>query len=88
MTLAYAGDDAIPRAPAPRPVPLDLGGVRPRSYGRALLFALESSISLLRAPEAKLTAGGEVIQTVLRLTGPLFFGLAVLSLRGHVKRET
>jgi hypothetical protein len=50
------------------------------------LFALESSISLLRAPEAKLTACGEVIQIFLRLAGPLFFGLAVLSLRGRVKR--
>jgi ribosomal protein L7/L12 len=68
-------------------VPLDLWGFRPdRSYGRALLFALESSISLLRAPEAKLTAGGEVIQIALRLAGPLFFGLALLSLRGRVKR--
>jgi hypothetical protein len=68
-------------------VPLDLWGFRPeRSYGRALLFSLESSISLLRAPEAKLTAGGEVIQIALRLAGPLFFGLALLSLRGRVKR--
>ena len=68
-------------------VTLDLWGFRPdRSYGRALLFALESSISLLRAPEGKLTASGEVIQIVLRLAGPLFFGLALLSLRGRVKR--
>jgi hypothetical protein len=68
-------------------VSLDLWGFRPdRSYGRALLFALESSISLLRAPEAKLTAGGEVIQIALRLAGPLFFGLALVSLRGRVKR--
>jgi hypothetical protein len=68
-------------------VSLDLWGFRPdRSYGRALLFALESSISLFRAPEAKLTAGGEVIQIVLRLAGPLFFGLALLSLRARVKR--
>jgi uncharacterized protein YjbI with pentapeptide repeats len=66
---------------------LDLFGFEPdRSYGRALLFALESSISLLRAPEAKLTAGGEVVQIALRLAGPLFFGLALLSLRGRVKR--
>jgi hypothetical protein len=67
---------------------LDLFGFEP---GRGpdngtLLFALESSISLLRAPEAKLTAGGEVIQIALRLAGPLFFGLALLALRGRVKR--
>jgi uncharacterized protein YjbI with pentapeptide repeats len=68
-------------------VPLSLWGFIPdRPYGRALLFATESSISLLRAPEAKLTASGEVIQIVLRLAGPLFFGLALLSLRGRVKR--
>ena len=50
------------------------------------LFSLESSISLLRAPEGDLTPGGHVIQIVLRLTGPLFFALALLALRGRVKR--
>jgi uncharacterized protein YjbI with pentapeptide repeats len=68
-------------------IPLALWGFRPdRPYGRAVLFALESSISLLRAPEARLTASGEVIQIFLRIAGPLFFGLAVLSLRGRIKR--
>jgi hypothetical protein len=68
-------------------IPLASWGFRPdRSYGRALLFAMESSISLLRTPDAKLTLGGEVVQIFLRLAGPLFFGLAVLSLRGRVKR--
>jgi uncharacterized protein YjbI with pentapeptide repeats len=69
---------------------LDLWGFqtdRPyNGYGRALLFSLESSISLLRAPQAKLSAGGHVTQIVLRLAGPLFFGLALLALRGRVKR--
>ena len=67
---------------------LDLWGFRPdRGFGRSLLFALESSISLVRSPEAiKLTAGGEVTQIALRLAGPLFFGLVLLSLRGRVKR--
>ena len=52
-----------------------------------LLFAAESSISLLRQPDTKkLTVEGHVIQIVLRLAGPLFFGLALLSLRGRVKR--
>jgi len=69
-------------------IPLYLWDFRPkdRSYERALLFSLESSISLLRAPEATLTAGSEVIQLLLRLAGPLFFGLALLALRGRVKR--
>jgi uncharacterized protein YjbI with pentapeptide repeats len=52
-----------------------------------LLFAVESSISLLRAPDTDiLTTGGNVVQIALRLAGPLFFGLALLSLRGRVKR--
>jgi hypothetical protein len=51
-----------------------------------LLFSLESTISLLRAPEAELTPSGHVIQIALRLAGPLFFGLALLALRGRVKR--
>lgn len=68
-------------------IPLDLWGFRPyRSYGSALLFSLESSISLLRTPEAKLTVVGEVIQIILRLAGPLFVGLTLLALRGRVKR--
>jgi uncharacterized protein YjbI with pentapeptide repeats len=67
---------------------LDLFGFEPERGpdNGTLLFSIESSISLLRAPEAKLTAGGEVIQIALRLAGPLFFGLALLSLRGRVKR--
>jgi hypothetical protein len=68
-------------------VGLDLWGFRPdKPYGRALLFAVESSVSLLRAPTAALTASGEVIQIVLRLAGPLLFGLALVSLRGRIKR--
>jgi Pentapeptide repeats (9 copies) len=52
-----------------------------------LVFAVESSISLLRAPDAQdLTVAGHIIQIVLRLAGPLFFGLALLALRGRIKR--
>jgi hypothetical protein len=52
-----------------------------------LVFAAESSVSLLRAPATtNLTGWGHVIQITLRLAGPLFFGLALLSLRGRVKR--
>jgi hypothetical protein len=52
-----------------------------------LVFAAESSISLFRQPDTKgLTTPGHVVQLVLRLAGPLFFGLALLSLRGRVKR--
>jgi hypothetical protein len=57
-----------------------------QSYGRSLLFAIDSSISLLRAPSASLTAGGQIVEIALRLLGPLFFGLALLALRSRVKR--
>jgi uncharacterized protein YjbI with pentapeptide repeats len=56
---------------------------------RALLFSLSSTTSLFRAPRApgaELTELGELLQIVLRLLGPLFFGLALFALRGRVKR--
>ena len=65
-------------------------GFEPRAkYPRALLFSIESTSSLFRVPEApglELTYGGEALQILLRLLGPLFFGFALLSLRGRVKR--
>lgn len=57
-----------------------------RTYAATLLFATESSISLLRAPSTCLTEVGDMTTIVLRLAGPLFFGLAILSLRGRVTR--
>jgi uncharacterized protein YjbI with pentapeptide repeats len=57
-----------------------------RGFGQALIFALESTTSLLRGTDRQLTDAGEVLWIVLRLLGPLFFGLALLSLRGRVKR--
>jgi uncharacterized protein YjbI with pentapeptide repeats len=52
----------------------------------AIFFSASSTTSLLRAPEANLTYVGEGLNMILRLLGPLFFGLALLSLRGRVKR--
>jgi len=60
-----------------------------RHLGRALIFSIESTSSLFRLPETEgsaLTPAGEVLQVVLRLLGPLFFALALLSVRGRVKR--
>ncbi len=60
-----------------------------RGFGRALLFSIESTSGLFRVPEAKgfvLTPGGEVLQVILRLAAPLLFGLALLAVRGRVKR--
>jgi hypothetical protein len=70
-------------------ITLALWGFRPtNSYGHALLFALQSSISLLRpaTPPGHETGAGQVIEIILRLAGPLFFGLALIALRGRVKR--
>jgi uncharacterized protein YjbI with pentapeptide repeats len=68
-------------------VPLDLGGFPDdRSYAGAVLYAVESSVSLLRAPEDHLTVGGQVVTIALRIVGPLLFGLAALALRSRVKR--
>jgi hypothetical protein len=65
-------------------------GFTPRiTFTRALLFSAESTSNLFRTPEAPkatLTEGGEALQIALRLLGPLFFGLALLSLRGRVRR--
>lgn len=55
-------------------------------YGRAVVFATQSSISLLHAPRARLSVGGELVQVCLRLLGPLLFGLALLAMRARVKR--
>jgi uncharacterized protein YjbI with pentapeptide repeats len=56
------------------------------SLGTAFLFSLESTTSLLRGPDRALTGLGETLWIVLRLLGPAFFGLALLSLRGRIKR--
>lgn len=68
-----------------------LWGFNPnQNFGQSLLFSTESTTSLFRAPAppdgAHLTDAGHGLQMGLRLLGPLFFGLAILSLRGRVKR--
>jgi len=56
------------------------------SFGDALTFSAQSTTSLFRAPQRSLTLAGEWMEIGLRLFGPLFFGLALLSVRGRVKR--
>ncbi|WP_067486022.1 pentapeptide repeat-containing protein [Actinomadura hibisca] len=55
-------------------------------YADSIRYSLRAATSFLRGPEQKLTATGEWIELVLRFTGPVLFGLAVLALRGRVKR--
>jgi hypothetical protein len=56
------------------------------TYADSLRFSLRAATSVLRGPEQRLTPAGEWIELVLRFTGPVLFGLAVLALRGRVKR--
>ena len=52
----------------------------------ALAFSSQSATSLLHGPDRALYAAGDWTQAGLRLLGPALFGLAVISLRGRVKR--
>ena len=58
---------------------------QPVSYWTSLLYAFRATLSLTD-DQVKLTAWGQLLQGVLRLTGPVLLGLALLALRGRVKR--
>lgn len=56
------------------------------TYAASLRFSVQSAMSLLRGTDERLTPTGEWVAMVLRLLGPLLFGLALLALRGRVRR--
>jgi hypothetical protein len=58
---------------------------QPTSYWTSLLYAFRATLSL-PDNDVALTAWGKLLQALLRLTGPLLLGLALLALRGRVKR--
>ena len=58
---------------------------QPASYWTSLLYAFRSTISLTDN-DVTLTAWGQLLQALLRLTGPVLLGLTLLALRGRVKR--
>ena len=58
---------------------------QPATYWTSLLYAFRSTISLTDN-QVTLTAWGQLLQALLRLTGPVLLGLALLALRGRVKR--
>lgn len=66
-------------------VALYLFGLESRDVGTALLQSVEGA-TLRSGDRDVLTEGGKGLQLALRLLGPLFFGLALLALRGRVKR--
>jgi hypothetical protein len=57
----------------------------PATYWTSMLYAFRSSLSLTDS-QVTLTAWGELLQALMRLTGPVLLGLALLALRGRVKR--
>jgi hypothetical protein len=52
--------------------------------GTAAVVAVEGAV--FRASEQQLTYVGRLIQATLRFVGPVLLALAVLSIRGRVKR--
>ena len=58
---------------------------RPVSYWTSLVYAFRATLSLTDN-QVTLTAWGQLLQGVLHLTGPVLLGLALLALRGRVKR--
>jgi uncharacterized protein YjbI with pentapeptide repeats len=56
----------------------------PDRLGTAALVATEGAV--FRTSEQELTYKGKLIQTALRFVGPVLLGLALLSVRGRVKR--
>jgi hypothetical protein len=62
---------------------------RPPEMGRlpeALRFSARSATALLCGPDRALTPLGEWLEIGLRFAGPVLLGLAVLSVRGRVRR--
>lgn len=58
---------------------------QPHSYWTSLLYAFRATVSLTDN-EVTLTAWGKLVQALLRLTGPVLLGLALLAVRNRVKR--
>jgi uncharacterized protein YjbI with pentapeptide repeats len=58
---------------------------QPVSYWTSLLYAFRATLSLTD-DEVKLTAWGKLLQALLRITGPVLLGLALLAIRSRTKR--
>ncbi len=58
---------------------------KPATYWTSLLYAFRSTLSL-SDDAVSLTNFGQLLQALLRLTGPVLLGLGLLALRGRVKR--
>jgi hypothetical protein len=74
---------AAPRIPFPPSPGQVLAGWR--SF-EAWTYSAGTATAVIGAPEAQLTQAGRGMRIVLRILGPLLIGLALLSIRGRVKR--
>jgi uncharacterized protein YjbI with pentapeptide repeats len=52
----------------------------------AVIYGVRTAIGLSRDPQPVLTRWGDMLQIMVRITVPVLLGLAVLSVRGRVKR--
>jgi Pentapeptide repeats (9 copies) len=62
---------------------------KPVGYLDALLYSLRSAVSVeVKTPALpeQVTRWGQLVRILLRVTGPLFVGLAILAVRNRVKR--
>lgn len=57
-----------------------------RDYVQSVLLLAQTSVGLSRALPSELTSIGSAIQIAMRILGPALLALAVLALRGRVKR--
>jgi len=51
-----------------------------------MVYGARTIIGLTRDSQPRLTRGGDVLQVLLRVIAPVLLGLAILSVRGRVKR--
>jgi uncharacterized protein YjbI with pentapeptide repeats len=56
------------------------------SFPAAVIYGARTAIGLPGDPQPALTRWGDVMQIIVRITVPVLLGLAVLSIRGRVKR--
>ena len=64
----------------------EIGGDPQRDWRDTALYSARDSTSLLQAAAVPLTRWGNVIEMVLRLLAPVLLGLALLAVRGRIKR--
>ena len=52
----------------------------------ALIFSAGTATAVVGAPNQPLTQWGSWLRIIMRVIGPVLIGLALLSIRGRVKR--